>query len=65
MIDAPTSEIAMGRKISVLASFSKRVRSTSTAYTSPTAVATVGTSSTHRAVLSRTTWNPSSVRMVR
>mgnify|MGYP001977725451 CR=1 FL=1 len=50
---------------SELASFSNRVRSTSTAYTSPTAVATVGTSSTHRAVLNRTVWNPSSVRMVR
>ena len=54
MIEAPTSEMAIGRKISALAPFSHRERSTRTAKTSPMNVATVGTRTTHAAVLRST-----------
>ncbi len=64
MIDAPTREMAIGRKISALANFSNRERSTSTAYTSPMNVATIGTSTTHAAVLRSTLSCWSSVKTV-
>jgi hypothetical protein len=54
MIEAPTREIAIGRKISALANFSYLDRSTSTAYTSPINVDSVGTRATQSAVLRST-----------
>ena len=64
MIDAPTSEMAIGRKTRILAAFSNRVRSTRTAYTRPISVATIGTVITQIAVLRSTTWNWASVKAV-
>ncbi len=49
-------EMAIGMKTSALDSDSVRVRSTRTAYTSPIAVATNGTSSTQIPVLTSTRW---------
>lgn len=54
MMPAPTIEMAIGRKIRVLANFSNRVRSTRNAYTRPTIVETSGTRMTQSRVLRRT-----------
>ncbi len=65
MIDAPTNEMAIGRKITALASDSNLARSTSTAYSSPTAVAASGDTITHVAVFLSTMSCSGEVKIVR
>ena len=54
MIEAPTNEMARGRKISVLANFSVRAPSTAIAYSRPIATEVIGTIATQKKVFRMT-----------
>ena len=64
MIEAPTIEMAIGRNTRALEKDSVRVRSTRTAYSSPIAVAAIGTSRVQTKVLNRTRWYSDSEKRV-